>query len=58
VYSSFILLLGVLEQAPRTTLTPGPKSGVHFTSPRALVLPSRAALAEEGQQQEAFSVSS
>ncbi len=25
------MLLGVLEQAPRTTLTAGPKSGVHFT---------------------------
>jgi hypothetical protein len=30
VYSSCILLLNVLEQAPGTTLTPGPKSGVHF----------------------------
>src|ERR1019366_7023427 len=31
VYSSLVLLLSVLEQAPRTTLTRGPKSGVHFT---------------------------
>ena len=26
----------MLEQAPRTTLTPGPKSGVHFTAPLAV----------------------
>lgn len=31
MYSSSIPLLLGLEQVPRTTLTPGPKIGVHFT---------------------------